>query len=144
MRSAETVIRLFRYEDAPKASYLISRCLNEVLTADFTHSQLEFFSRRFTAGGLRTLAAQCALFVAIRGDRVLGISALDGDRVKAVFVNPRFHRRGIGRLLMTRVEAEARQRKVSAVIACSNRSASGFYRRIGYRWVFRNSVFISL
>jgi GNAT superfamily N-acetyltransferase len=118
-------VRLFKEKDARKVSHLISRCLNEILSREFTHEQLKFFHRRFTPSGLRKIATQSAVFVAVSGDRILGTASLEGDRVRAVFVNPSFHRQGIGRLLMKHVEDEARRRNLTA---CTLHSKSPGHR----------------
>jgi hypothetical protein len=93
-------IRSFRAKDAQEVSRLISHCLKETLSLEFTERQLQFFYSRFSPDGLRQLATGCTMFVAFQEDRILGIANLDGGRVKAVFVNPSFHRQGIGMLLL--------------------------------------------
>lgn len=71
--------RLFRAKDAQEVSQLISRCLKEILSLEFTERQRRFFYSRFSPAGLRQLATECTMFVAIRGDRILGVASLDGE-----------------------------------------------------------------
>ena len=135
MKLETVAVRLFKAGDARKLSYLISRCLKEILSLELTPEQLKFFYGRFTPAGLRKLATECTMFVVVSGNRILGTASLDCDRVKAVFVNPSFHRQGIGRLLMRRVEDEAIQRKVTVCSLHANHRATEFYEHIGYQRV---------
>ena len=132
------MVRALKEGDTRKVAYLISRCLNEILTRDFTRAQLKFFYQRFTSAGLRKIATECTLFVAASGNRILGTASLDGDRVKAVFVNPSFHRQGIGRLLVRHVEDEARRRNLTGCILHANHQAIEFYEHVGYQKVKEN------
>jgi GNAT superfamily N-acetyltransferase len=127
------VVRRFSEADALKVSRLISRCLNETLIADFTKDQLEFFHRRFTPGGLQRIAAECDMLVAVRGRQILGTASLENGRVKAVFVNPTLYRKGIGQLLMKHIEIEARRRGFDTCVLYSNRRATWFYAKVGYK-----------
>ena len=131
MKLKSVGVRLFKEGDARKVSYLISRCLNETLSREFTREQLKFFYGRFTPAGLRKIAREGTMFVAVSGDRVLGTASFDGDRVKAVFVNPSFHRQGIGRILMRHVEDEARRHKHVACTLHANHQAAEFYEQVG-------------
>src|ERR1044072_1143856 len=134
-RSNAFSIRPFREEDAQEVSALISRCLNETLSLEFTEAQLRFFYDRFSPDGLRRLATECTMFVAVEGKRILGTASLAGDRVKGVFVNPSCYRQGIGALLLNHLEDEARRRNITECVLHANHHASGFYERLGYRLV---------
>jgi len=122
-------------EDAQEVSGLISRCLKETLSLEFTERQLQFFHSRFSPEGLRQLATECTIFVAVEEKRVLGTASLAGDRVKAVFVNPSLYRQGIGTLLLKHLEDEARRRNITMCVLDANHHATGFYERLGYRLV---------
>jgi GNAT superfamily N-acetyltransferase len=57
---------------------------------------------------LRALAAAGQLFVARRGDAVVGVAGWQGDRVRHVYVDPSHTRRGIATALLRRVEGAHR------------------------------------
>lgn len=69
-------------------------------------------------------------FVAVEDGRVVGTVALEGDRLRAMAVEP--PSRGIGRMLVRRLEEEARVRRISRIILHARETARGFYAKLGY------------
>lgn len=67
-------------------------------------------------------------------DRALAFGFLDRDdgEVAAVYVRPDAARRGIGRLLLARLEADAVASGLSRLRLASSLNAVGFYRAAGY------------
>jgi len=57
---------------------------------------------------------------------------LKGNEVGSVFVRPDLHGKGIGKMLMDRVERVARQEGVEVLKAYSSLAAINFYRHLGY------------
>lgn len=68
--------------------------------------------------------------VAVEGGRVLGTVALEGQRLKAMAVDT--PGRGIGRILVARLEEEARRRGLSRIVLHARLTARVFYEKLGY------------
>jgi len=75
--------------------------------------------------------AQRTFFVAIEEGRAVGTVALEDNRLKAMAVDIRG--RGVGRLLVERLEEEARARSISRIDLHARVTATGFYAKLGYR-----------
>ena len=73
------------------------------------------------------------MFVAEQGRRLAGFSSLLGDEVRAVYVHPAFARRGVGGLLLKKVEREATKLGLERLCLLSSLNAIPFYRSQGYR-----------
>lgn len=69
-------------------------------------------------------------FVAIEQGRVVGTVALEGGKLRAMAVDAQT--RGIGRLLVARLEEEARARGLARIDLHARRTAVGFYEKLGY------------
>jgi hypothetical protein len=88
----------------------------------------------------RKMQVQPELFlVALEGTRLVGtaMGGFDGHRgwVYYLAVHPGRRRRGVGRALMERIEAELTARgcpKINLQVRGANRQAAAFYRRLGY------------
>lgn len=65
--------------------------------------------------------------------RVVGFISLLGNEVGAIFVDPRFHGKGIGRALMDRARASHRELEVEVFKA--NALGRAFYARYGFELV---------
>ena len=69
-------------------------------------------------------------FVALEGDRVIGTVALEENRLRAMAVDSQT--RGIGRILVARLEEEARRRGIDRIDLHARITARGFYAKLGY------------
>jgi GNAT superfamily N-acetyltransferase len=71
-------------------------------------------------------------FVAIEEGVVVGTVALEGDRLRAMAVDGGAQTRGVGRLLVERLEEEARARGIARIELHARITARGFYAKLGY------------
>jgi GNAT superfamily N-acetyltransferase len=126
-------IRRFREEDARKVSYLIRKCLREVNSKDYPEETIQFLSDNYSPKKLIETSKKRKIYVAVDGDTILGTAGIDENVILGVFVNPKFHGRGIGRKLMARAEEHAKSNGYKQVILPSSLTAVDSYRKIGYR-----------
>jgi len=71
--------------------------------------------------------------VAARGPRLLGYAAWRGGELTALFVRPEESRRGLGSMLLARVEAEARAAGADRLTLVAALGAVPFYLAHGWR-----------
>lgn len=69
-------------------------------------------------------------WVSVADGRVVGFISLLGNEVGAIFVDPAFHRSGIGRALMAR--AQALRGELEVEVFQSNLLGRAFYARLGF------------
>ena len=69
-------------------------------------------------------------FVALEEGRVIGTVALEENRLRAMAVDTQA--RGVGRLLVARLEEEARARGLPRIELHARITARGFYAKLGY------------
>jgi GNAT superfamily N-acetyltransferase len=73
--------------------------------------------------------------VALIEGKVVGTGSLDGDEIKAVFVDPSYQRRGVGRAMMEELERYARTMGLKEVELKSSITAYYFYKRLDYHLI---------
>ena len=131
-------IRPFYPGDSEEASSVITRCLQEVNSRDYTPSQIERLCSEFTPEKVRKRFGESS-FVAVHSkgedEEVVGTATLQEDELGSVFVHPDLHGRGVGKLLVLHVEEVARQRGVAVMRAYSSLTALTFYLYLGYEEV---------
>jgi putative acetyltransferase len=71
-------------------------------------------------------------------DRVAAFLGLTGRSIDALFVDPAFHRRGIGRALMAHAQRLNHGAALSVDVNEANTGAVAFYRRLGFEVVGRS------
>lgn len=128
----ECTIRPALEDDADDVSAVILRALRETNAMDYSDEIIERVERSFGPAALRELIGKRTVFVAAIDGRVVGTASLDGSVVRTVFVAPDFQARGIGKLLMARIERAARERNIPKLAVPSSVTAETFYARLGF------------
>ncbi|MEU0933253.1 GNAT family N-acetyltransferase [Embleya sp. NPDC005971] len=77
------------------------------------------------------LTAECRVWVAVRGDEVVGYAALAGDLLECLYLRPDLLRRGVGTLLLEEV-ARHSPTGLRLHVFAQNDGARAFYRRHGF------------
>jgi N-acetylglutamate synthase-like GNAT family acetyltransferase len=130
-------VRNFEPEDAEKLSQLIVQNLQLVLIKDYPTEAIEALMPFFTPEKLIEDAKHQFMLVSLLDNELVGIASLDDDRVRNVFVDVARHRRGIGKKLMTAIEAYAQEQQLKKIYLMAAISACGFYEKLGYKIVKR-------
>jgi GNAT superfamily N-acetyltransferase len=135
-------IRQYRASDAIKVGRLIAetfRTFNlayapppeqEKLLGPFRHadSDVEEHQREIAA-----LIGAPIVLVAVDADRIVGVLRGSPGRLHSLFVRSTYHRRGVGRRLMTAFEDEVRRAGHDRITLQSTLYAVPFYQALGYR-----------
>ena len=89
--------------------------------------------------------AQHEFYVAVADGSVVGFSELDREQgeVKAVYVEPAWSRRGVGRALLAELERAARGHHLAELRLEASLTAEPFYLALGYRFVARRTHILS-
>ena len=126
-------IRKFRKEDANKVSYLIIKTQKQLLCKIYPKKVIDYFCRKRTPAGVIKASKNRELFVAVEGKKILGVHGIRGNQVRTVFVNPRYHKQGVGRALMEHIFNLARKRKLKKLLVHSTPYAVGYYQKMGFK-----------
>ncbi len=127
-----------------QVSELIIRNMLEVNSKDYSMEEMEKHSKKFSEENLEEVfAKRNKVFVAIEDDKVLGTAGIekswyndDGEYwILSVFVNPDYHNKGIGRILIKGLEKYAVDTlNVKTLIIPASKTACGFYEKLGYEY----------
>ena len=126
-------IRKFKDQDARKVSNLIRKCLLEVNSKDYSKNLIDFMYKRFTPAKLIQNSKERNVFIAVKNKKILGTASLKGNIILTVFVNPYIHGKGIGSILMDKVESLAKKNGHKTVKLPSSLTSFEFYKQRGYK-----------
>jgi len=130
-------LRAFRPGDEPALHAVFHSAIHDVASRDYDAAQIaawapadvdpERWARRMQ--GIRP-------FVAEISPRIVGYADLQEDGyIDHFFVSGTYPRRGVGRLLMTRILETARERGLAELRSDVSRTAQPFFARFGFRVV---------
>ncbi len=125
-------IRKFRKEDAIEASNIIEQGFqlnSPYYSEDSIKEQIEGNSSR----KLIEKSKRVHYFVAAENDEILGIGGYDNVKVHTLFVDPKHHRKGIGKMILERVLSEAKKEGIKALDTWSTFHAEEFYASFGFK-----------
>jgi N-acetylglutamate synthase-like GNAT family acetyltransferase len=125
-------IRPAQAGDAADISRVIIRALRETNAKDYTPDIIARVELSFSSAAVERLIDQREVFVAEMDNRVVGTASLDGQALRTMFVLPDVQGRGIGRLLVQRIERVARERQLAILTVPATVTAEAFYARLGF------------
>jgi N-acetylglutamate synthase-like GNAT family acetyltransferase len=125
-------IRPAQAGDAADISRVIIRALRETNAKDYTPDIIARVELSFSPAAVERLIDQRDVFVAEMDNRVVGTASLDGQALRTMFVLPDVQGRGIGRLLVQRIERVARERQLAILTVPATVTAEAFYARLGF------------
>jgi GNAT superfamily N-acetyltransferase len=77
--------------------------------------------------------AGALVLVAVDEAGLVGMGALQGHELVRVYVRPEAQRKGVGRTIVSALQAEARKRGLGTLTVHASPSSVPFYRSIGYQ-----------
>jgi GNAT superfamily N-acetyltransferase len=128
----EYLIRPARREDAAGISRVIISALRETNAKDYSEAVIARVEPSFSPTAVLDLLERRLVFVATKGDDIIGTASLDGRVVRTVFIKPECQSRGIGRALMAQVEQVAIEKGVAVLAVPSSVTAESFYAKLGF------------
>jgi putative acetyltransferase len=133
-RTPSLTLRPVSFEDVATVLGLIERAVQRGCREHYTPSQRAAVFASYaqtlfvdSLGPVETIAA------ALEG-QLVGVAQFDPptDRLRALFVDGDFQRRGIGALLLSEVVERARRRGAARIHGAMSLNAVSFYRRAGF------------
>lgn len=125
-------IRLFRKSDALRVSKLINRSVRIRDNSGYTKEQIDSLADYYSPKNFCLDLDKKVIYVCAEGNKILGTATLLKDYIMAVFIDPDYQRRGIGKKLMLILEKYALKKCYSKVWLIANFSAVDFYKKLEY------------
>jgi GNAT superfamily N-acetyltransferase len=122
----------FQASNAEEVAALIDRAIRQIDSSIYSPEVLAWWASQYTPEALRRLSTNREIFVAVHQEVAVGTVSLEGGTVYALFVDPRFARRGVATVLMQHVESLARDRGVRVLMVPASLTAKLFYAGRGY------------
>jgi GNAT superfamily N-acetyltransferase len=108
-------LRPFRPDDLDAVQELVFRTIDACYAGVYPSEAVAFFKEYHSKDNIFEDSEQGHTFVIELDGRIAGVGCLVKTTIKRVFVDPEFQHRGLGRLMMARLEEPAHERGVTTV-----------------------------
>jgi GNAT superfamily N-acetyltransferase len=127
-------IRPFVAEDANRVLEIRNTNLKRADSKDYPEHIIQRMIATLTSERLVELSKDPdrVILVAVSNAKIVGTSSLYKDDVRLMFVDPDFHRCGIGKELLGKIESIAREKGIKKLSLKSALPAEVFYTRFGF------------
>jgi len=120
---------------------IITRCMKEVNYIDYTEEQFHKYLSRFTKDWLADIIEYKHYYEAWYNGKLIAVGGVSRDYSQnkqsyytAVFVNPDYRGRGIGRALIKFLESDEWCLDSDLIEVPSSKSSHEFYHKLGYEY----------
>jgi GNAT superfamily N-acetyltransferase len=126
------VIRPVVPADCSALAQLVEATIRVIHTDTFSPAGLEIWIADYSQDCLLERLREQTLFCCEENDHLSGMIGLNGSEIIGLYVHPEATGRGLGRQLVSHLEAFAKKRGIKELHLTSNLPMQGFYQRLGY------------
>ena len=126
-------IRRFRQRDLPVVKKLIDNTIDICYSANYPKEAIKYFKQYHCEENILKGAAKSWTIVLENNTRVIGTGTILNNHIMRVFVNPKFQKRGLGKLIMNKLEDKAISSGARKVNLDASLPSKTFYDSLGYK-----------
>jgi N-acetylglutamate synthase-like GNAT family acetyltransferase len=136
------IAREYKEYDAEEISHIVRRNLFEVNIADYGEEEIEKQVEKFKQEDIIRKFKTRITYVATHEGNVIGTASISNDFSKdksiysllTVFTLPEYHKKGVGKILLEKLEEKARELNAKKIVVEPSNTAKNFYRKLGYEY----------
>ncbi|MBU0761726.1 MAG: GNAT family N-acetyltransferase [Candidatus Altiarchaeota archaeon] len=133
-------VRFFRPSDGRRCHYIIKKCLFTVNKKEDSLATRKNLAKNNTPKRLLEKNSMEKIYVAEDKNKVVGIIGIDDvGIIHHLFVDPRYHGKGIGSALLQKTITTAKKHKLKKVTTHSSILADGFYKKHGFKRIRKHT-----
>lgn len=134
-------VRKFRASDAVEVARLHRNTIRFVNSKNYPPKQIKIWSGRTTAKRFRNSINIFFRFVAVDKDRIVGFGDFKKDgELMGLYVHKDYQGRGVGSLLLKKLEESARKKGIKKLFFGSTITAKDFYKKHGYKIIRKTFI----
>jgi GNAT superfamily N-acetyltransferase len=126
-------IRRFRQVDLPAVKELIDNTIDICYPADYPKEAVQYFKQYHCDENIIKGAAKGWTIVLEKNNRIIGTGTIIDNHILRVFVNPKFQKQGLGKLIMNKLEDKAISSGANKVNLDASLPSKKFYDSLGYK-----------
>lgn len=135
MEFENIIIRKFKSIDSIKLCEIIKRNLIEINSKDYPKEVINYMCNLYIPEYMIEKVKKRDIYVAELNGKLIGTASLENNIIYGVFVDVDYHRRGVGKKLISIIEDKAKANSVNLIQVPSSITSQNFYYAFGYKYV---------
>lgn len=136
----QILVRKFKLSDLESVKNLINRTIDVCYNGFYCREVMDYFDMFHWDGNILKVARDGYIVVVETEGKIVGTGSVMGDVILRVFVDPAYHKQGLGRMIMNELEMHAAANGVKVVQLRALANARKFYEALGYLTVAKGLV----
>ena len=132
-------IRKFKTDEEGIIKDILHRNFDEVNSKDYPHETIQSLKQNFSSEKILQFSKEREMWIAENEKQIIGTASLgkfnDDHYALTVFVNPDYHKHGIGRKLMDTIEKRAAENGAPRLLVPASITGEPFYLKLGYGYL---------
>jgi len=121
--------------DAVELSELIRRTIRVSNSRDYDQKSIDLLCSIFEPTQVAKRIEEELIVVCFASADLIGVAGLRRDYLRSMFIEPTYQRKGLGKVLVEKIEEMAQQNAISELMVHSSVTARQFYETLGYEVV---------
>lgn len=117
----------------PAIRELIRNTIDICYSADYPKEAIKYFKEYHSDKNILKDARDGWTIVLVKNNRIIATGTIIDNHIMRVFVNPKFQKRGFGKLIMRKLEEKAISTGVKKVKLDASLPSKKFYDSMGYK-----------
>ncbi len=126
-------IRKFKKSDTNAVSNLIRKNDLEVAMKFYPKKVVIARLKEITPAKILKKSLKRICYIAEENKKIIGYISLSGNEIKKLFVLPKFHKKGIGKKLLDKIEKFSKNKCIKKLVLYSNFYTEEFYKKCGFK-----------
>ena len=133
-------MRKFKLSDLDTVRDLIHKTIDINYLPFYNAEAIKYFKDYHNNENILKGTKEGYTIVLEKSNRIIGTATLIDDYITRVFVNPKFQKKGLGKLLMQKLQTKALSAGIRTVKLDSSLPAKKFYDSLGYKTIKKTFV----
>lgn len=129
------IIRKFKNTDSSNVCEIIKKNLIEINSKDYPQEIINDMCNLYIPEYMIEKSKKRDIYVAELNGELIGTASFEDNVIYTVFVNTNYHKRGIGRKLISFIEESAKKNSINLIQLSASLTSLNFYYSLGYKYV---------
>jgi N-acetylglutamate synthase-like GNAT family acetyltransferase len=125
-------IRRFRRSDLAAVKKLIDKTIDICYSADYPTEAIQYFKEYHCDKNILKGAKKGWTIILEKNNSIVATGTIIDNHIMRVFVNPKFQKKGLGKLIMNKLEVKVFSSEVNKVKLDASLPSKKFYDSLGY------------